>query len=168
MKSKTTTAWLAFTLGFLGAHRFYLRGWGDTLGWFLPIPSALGLYGIERVRSYGLDDAASWILIPLLGFTFAACCLTAIVYGLMRPEQWNAYLGYPAEAPAGRTHWGTIIAVALSLLVGASVLMSSIVFSFQRYFEYQIEQAQALSQGGDAEVSAVESAAPSAAASSSR
>ena len=146
MKSKTTTAWLAFTLGIFGAHRFYLRGWGDTLGWFLPIPSALGWYGIERARNLGLDDAASWILIPLLGFTFAACCLTAIVYGLMRPEQWRRYMGYPEDAAVGHTHWGTVMAVVLALLIGASVLMSSIVFSFQRYFEYQIEQAQELSQ----------------------
>lgn len=146
MKSKTTTAWLAFTLGIFGAHRFYLRGWGDTLGWFLPIPTALGLYGIERARTYGLDDAASWLLIPCVGFVFAACALTAIVYGLMSQELWNAYMGYPADAGAGRTHWGTVIAVILSLLIGASVLMSSIVFSFQRYFEYQIAQAQELSQ----------------------
>ena len=40
----------------------------------------------------------------------------------------------------------TIIAVVLSLLVGTTVLMSSIVFSFQRYFEYQIEEARKISQ----------------------
>jgi hypothetical protein len=34
----------------------------------------------------------------------------------------------------------------LSLLLGATVLMSSIVFSFQRYFEYQIEEARKISQ----------------------
>lgn len=146
MKSKTTTAWLALTLGLFGAHRFYLRGWGDVLGWLLPIPTALGIYGIMRARAYGLDDPASWVLIPFVGFAFAACALTAIVYGLMSAERWNAYMGYAADAPAGRSHWGTVIAVVLSLLIGASVLMSSIVFSFQRYFESQIEQAQELSQ----------------------
>jgi TM2 domain-containing membrane protein YozV len=146
MKNKTTTAWLALTLGIFGAHRFYLRGFRDVLGWLLPIPTALGIYGIARARTFGLDDAASWLLIPLVGFAFAACCLTAIVYGLMSPERWNSYMGYPADADVGRTHWGTVIAVVLSLLVGASVLMSSLVFSFQRYFEYQIEQAQELSQ----------------------
>jgi hypothetical protein len=30
--------------------------------------------------------------------------------------------------------------------MGTTVLMSSIVFSFQRYFEYQIEQARLISQ----------------------
>ena len=37
----------------------------------LTIPR-LGLYGIERVQQYGLDDQMSWLLIPLLGFTMAA------------------------------------------------------------------------------------------------
>ena len=64
MKNKTTAAWLAFLGGPLGLHRFYLRGWSDMLGWLLPIPSALGLYGIERIRMFGVDDALSWALVP--------------------------------------------------------------------------------------------------------
>ena len=148
MKSKTLAAWLAFLGGPLGIHRFYLRGLGDTLGWLLPIPTALGLYGIQRVQQFGQDDQWSWVLIPLLGFTFAACALTAIVYGLMTPEKWNRKFNpqAPEATPAGRTRWLTIIAVVLSLLVGTTVLMSSIVFSFQRYFEYQIEEARKISQ----------------------
>ena len=92
MKSKTIAAWLALVGGPLGLHRFYLRGFGDTLGWFLPIPTALGLYGIERVQQYGQDDVLSWLLVPLLGFTIAGCCLTTIVYGLMTRESWNAII----------------------------------------------------------------------------
>ena len=148
MKGQALAAWLAFLGGPLGIHRFYLRGLGDTLGWLLPIPTALGLYGIQRVQQFGQDDQWSWVLIPLLGFTFAACALTAIVYGLMTPEKWNRKFNPQAaeDAPAGRTRWLTIIAVVLSLLVGTTVLMSSIVFSFQRYFEYQIEEARKISQ----------------------
>ena len=90
MKNKTLAAWLAFLGGPLGLHRFYLHGMGDLLGWLLPIPTALGLYGIERVQRYGVDDQWSWVLVPLLGFTIAGCALTAIVYGLMTREKWNA------------------------------------------------------------------------------
>jgi hypothetical protein len=148
MKNKTVAAWLAFAGGPLGLHRFYLFGMWDTLGWLLPIPTALGFYGIERVQQYGLDDIASWWLIPLAGFTFAACALNAIVYALMTPEVWNRRFNPSAneEAPAGQTSWLTIGAIVCSLLIGATVLMSSIVFSFQRYFEYQIEEAQKISQ----------------------
>ena len=42
MKNKTVAAWLAFLGGPLGLHCFYLRGFGSTLGWLLPIPTALG------------------------------------------------------------------------------------------------------------------------------
>lgn len=148
MKNKTFAAWLTLLGGPLGLHRFYLRGLGDLYGWLLPIPTALGLYGIERVQSYGLDDGWSWVLIPLFGFTFAGCALTAIVYGLMTPEKWNARFN-PAAAPdaaPGRTNWFTIAAVVVSLLVGTGMLMASIVFSFQRYFEYQVEEARKISQ----------------------
>ena len=66
MKNKTLAAWLAFAGGPLGLHRFYLFGWRDTLGWLLPVPTALGLYGLERVQEFGQDDLWSWLLIPLL------------------------------------------------------------------------------------------------------
>ena len=148
LKNKTAAAWLAFLGGPLGLHRFYLHGRGDLWGWGLPIPSALGLYGLQRVQKFGQDDFLSWVLIPLLGFTVAACALTAIVYGLMPPEKWNARHNPSAanDAPAGATGWLTVGAVVLSLLIGTTVLMASIVFSFQRYFEYQIGEGRKLSQ----------------------
>lgn len=148
MKNKTAAAWLAFVGGPLGLHRFYLRGFGDLLGWLLPIPTALGIYGLERVQQFGQDDVLSWLLVPMLGFTVAGCALNAIVYGLMSRSQWNARFnpGADPEATPGATGWLTIGAVVLSLLIGTTVLMASIVFSFQRYFEYQVEEGRKISQ----------------------
>jgi hypothetical protein len=148
MKNKTLAAWLAFLGGPLGLHRFYLHGLTDLLGWALPVPTALGLYGIQRVQRYGLDDPWSWVLIPLLGFTIAGCALTAIVYGLMTRENWNARFNRSAanDDAAGGTSWFTIAAVVFSLLVGTAVLMASIVYSFQHYFEYQVEEGRKISQ----------------------
>ena len=147
-KNKTIAAWLAFVGGPVGLHRFYLYGLRDALGWLLPIPTALGLYGMARVQQFGQDDAWSWLLIPLLGFTIAGCALTAIVYGLAAPDKWNAKFNptLQEEAPPGRTNWLTIGAIVFALMIGATSLMSSIVFSFQRYFEYQIEESRKLSQ----------------------
>lgn len=148
MKNKTLAAWLAFLGGPLGLHRFYLRGLGDLLGWALPIPTALGLYGVQRIQQFGQDDRLSWVLVPLLGFTIAGCALTAIVFGLASREQWNARFN-PAAAPdavSGATSWLTIGAVVLSLLVGTTALMASIAYSFQHYFEYQIEEGRKISQ----------------------
>ncbi|MFM1906853.1 MAG: hypothetical protein RLZZ591_530 [Pseudomonadota bacterium] len=148
MKNKTIATWLSFLGGPLGLHRFYLRGPTDLMGWMLPIPSALGLYGIERAQQLGLDDQYSWLLIPLLGFTIAGCALNAIVIGLTSTEKWNARynLGADDQDPAGRSGWPTIIGVGCALLIGTTILMSSVVFSFQRYFEYQIEESKKLSQ----------------------
>lgn len=148
MKNKTTAAWLAFFGGPLGLHRFYLKGMGDLLGWLLPLPTALGLYGVERVQQFGVDDQWSWVLIPLLGFTIAGCALTTIVYGLMTPEKWNARFNasLSPEAKPGQTNWLTIGAIVVALLIGTTALMSSIAFSFQRYFEYQVEEARKISQ----------------------
>ena len=148
MKNKTLATWLTFLGGPLGLHRFYLFGWGDLWGWLLPLPTALGTYGIERALTYGQDDALSWVLIPLIGFTVAGCALNAIIYGLKTPEKWNAQFNPKAaeDALPGQTQWLTIGAIALALLLGTTVLMSSIVFSFQRYFEYQIEEARLISQ----------------------
>lgn len=147
-KNKTLATWLAFVGGPLGLHRFYLHGLGDMLGWLLPVPTALGLYGIQRVQRLGQDDQLSWVLIPLLGFTIAGCALVAILYGLSTPERWNARFN-PSAAPdaqGGRTGWPTIFGIAASLMVGATVLMASLAFSFQHYFEYQIDEARKISQ----------------------
>lgn len=148
MKSKTLAAWLAFIGGPLGLHRFYLYGLADLRGWLLPLPTALGVYGIQRVQALGQDDQLSWLLIPLLGFTIAACALRAILYGLMPAENWNARFnpGANADADPGRTHWLTVFGIGLSLMLGATVLMASLAYSFQHYFEYQIEEARRISQ----------------------
>ena len=147
-KNKTLATWLAFVGGPLGLHRFYLHGLGDMLGWLLPVPTALGLYGIQRVQRLGQDDQLSWVLIPLLGFTIAGCALVAILYGLSTPERWNARFNPSAtpDAQGGRTGWPTIFGIAASLMVGATVLMASLAFSFQHYFEYQIDEARKISQ----------------------
>ena len=148
MKNKTIAAWLTFLGGPLGLHRFYLRGLGDTLGWALPIPTALGLYGLGRIKEFGLDDIWGPVLIPMLGFTVAGCALTAIVYGLMTPEKWNAKFNPAAsvDSSSGSTNWLTIGAVVVSLFFGMTVLVSSIVYSFQSYFEHQIEESRKISQ----------------------
>ncbi|MGH8831188.1 MAG: hypothetical protein ACREXV_08845 [Polaromonas sp.] len=147
LKNKTTAAWLAFIGGQLGLHRLYLFGLSDLWAWLHPIAAALGWWGVERVRLYGQDDQLAWLLIPLLGFTLAGTALTAIYYGLMPAEKWNAQHnpGTP-DAAAGHTNWLTIGAVVLALLFGSISLMSSIAFSFQRYFEYQVEEARKISQ----------------------
>ena len=146
-KNKTLATWLAFLLGQTGLHRIYLFGFKDKLAWLHPLAAAIGWYGVYRVRTLGQDDQLAWLLVPCLGFTLAATAITAIYYGLSSQEKWNG-LHNPQEldTPAGQTNWLVIGAVVFSVLMGATALMSSIAFSFQRYFEYQIEEARKIRQ----------------------
>gem|GEM_PF-127936 len=137
-KNKTVATWLALVFGQLGLHRFYLFGRKDIWAWLHPLVAAVGWWGVRRVQLYGQDDQLAWLLIPLLGFTLAGTALTAIYYGLTSSENWNARHNPDSlDAPAANTNWLTIGAVVFALLFGTISFMSSIVFSFQRYFEYQ-------------------------------
>ena len=147
IKNKTIATWLAFIFGQLGLHRFYLFGLKDKLAWLHPALAAIGWFGVYRVRTIGQDDQLAWLLVPVLGFLLAATALTAIYYGLSSMEKWNAtHNSQQLDATAGQTNWLVIGAVVFSVLMGATALMSSIAFSFQRYFEYQIEEARKISQ----------------------
>ncbi|MBI2733577.1 MAG: hypothetical protein HYX44_09845 [Aquabacterium sp.] len=147
-KSKTLATWAALLGGPVGAHRFYLHGLKDWLGWLHALPTLVGAWGIQRVQALGQDDQLSWLLIPVLGFMVAYTMLQAILYGLTPDEKWHARynpaLAASPDAPA--SGWATVIGVGLALMVGATVLMSTIAFSGQRYFEYQVEEARKISQ----------------------
>ena len=140
-RSKTLAAWLALLLGSVGLHRLYLRGFGDWLGWLHPLPTALGLLGVHRLRSLGQDDMLAWLLIPLLGLMLSQAMLLAIVYGLTPDERWDAR--HNPGQPVTATTWGPVFAAMLALLVGGGVLMGTIAYSGQKFFEWQLESKRA-------------------------
>ena len=142
MKNKTFAVWLTLLLGPLGAHRLYLKGKFDSIAVVLFIASAAGMYGLLRARANGVDDQISWLFIPWAGLSIAACALTAIVYGLMDMEKWNRKYNPDAspETMAGQSNWITVFGLAAALFIGATALLASIAFTFQRYFEYQADQ----------------------------
>ncbi|MEO6033480.1 MAG: hypothetical protein ABIP61_16575 [Burkholderiaceae bacterium] len=136
-KSKTLATWIALIGGSLGLHRFYLHGFSDRWGWLFPLPTLVGFYGAQRMRTLGLDDHVGWVLVPLLGLTLAVAMLSAIFYGLTPDEKWNAR--FNPTSPEHRTGWLAVVGVMLSLIIGAGVLMATLAFSAQRYFEHQAE-----------------------------
>ena len=63
-------------------------------------------------------------------------------------EKWHARFNAQLQpnvtpTPSG---WGAVIGVVLALMIGATVLMATIAFSGQRYFEYQVQEGLKLSQ----------------------
>lgn len=132
-RSKMLATWVAVLGGFLGLHRFYLRGLSDPWGWVHAAAAFLGLMGIQRVRSLGVDDAAATFLMPLLGLSISAAMLAAIVHGLTPDERW-AQRHHPdiGVVPSG---WGPVLGVVLALMLGATALMATVAFAGQRLFE---------------------------------
>lgn len=141
-RSKTVATWLALLGGTLGLHRLYLKGLGNVWGWLHLLPTTLGLFGVLRMRELGQDDQLAWLLIPLLGLMIAQAMLHAIVYGLTSDEKWAARLKQPVQDTA----WGPVLAVIAALLVGATVLMGSVAFGIQKFFEWELQPPSASAQ----------------------
>jgi hypothetical protein len=124
-------------------HRLYLHKRFDALSWLQLLPTLIGAYGLMRAHQIGLEDYMSWLLIPWIGLSAAASSLMAIVYGLMETEKWNIRYnpGSPSEGTAGSSGWLTIVGVVIALMLGATVLLSSLAFSLEHFFEYQAQSA---------------------------
>ena len=136
-KSKALATWIAVLGGGLGLHRLYLHGAKDPWAWLFWPPTLIGLVGVQRMRSLGQDDMLSWALIPLLGLSLSAAMLSAIVIGLTPDERWSARFGAgQALRPSG---WGAVLGVIVALMVGGVVLMGTIAFGGQKFFEWQQE-----------------------------
>ena len=89
-RSKSVATWIAVVGGAFGGQRLYLHGGRDPLAWLHPWPTALGLYGVWRMRTFGQDDTLATLLVPLLGVMLTIGMLSAIVIGLTPDERWDA------------------------------------------------------------------------------
>lgn len=147
-RSKSLATWLAVALGAFGAHRFYLHGWRDPIGWLLPVPTLLGLAGAVRMRNLGQDDQLAWLLVPVLGLTLSIAMLAAIVIGLTPDARWDARHN-PGHPPRS-TRWLPVLGAIAALMVGGVVLMGTIAFAGQRFFEWQAQRATASRPGATA------------------
>src|SRR3569832_2443607 len=78
-KNKTFATFLAFLLGGLGAHRFYLYGWKDKWAWLhvasLPL-SVLALFAVSTTSQPQTFDTGPLVISVLAAF------LEALVIGL--------------------------------------------------------------------------------------
>jgi len=102
-----------------------------------PVPTALGLIGVDRLRHLGQDDPWAWLLIPLLGLMISQGMLFAILYGLTPDERW-AQQHNPGHPPRATT-WAPVLGVIVALLVGGAVLMGTVAYGGQKFFEWQLE-----------------------------
>ena len=118
-KNKTFTTLLAFALGGLGAHRFYLHGLKDRAGWAhvasLPACAAVAL------AAPGAD--VFYKILPLI-LSMLAGFLEALVLGLMSDEKWDAAYNNGSGRQSEST-WPLALILVLTLAVGAGGMIAA-------------------------------------------
>ena len=131
---KTVAATLALFGGVFGAHRFYLRGWRDPIGWLHWPLLLLGLRGALRLLRFGLDDAQARLLLPLLALLFGVAMLQAVLIALTPDARWDARWNR-GSARSSASGWGAVIVIAVALLSGAAVLMAGLAYFLLQSFQ---------------------------------
>ena len=97
-KNKTLATLLAFLLGGLGMHRFYL---------------------------HGIKDIWAWVHVLLFPFSVYAGFIEALVIGLTPDEKWDATHN-PASGRRSESRWPLAVLLVLTLGIGAVVVIGTI------------------------------------------
>jgi TM2 domain-containing membrane protein YozV len=139
-RSKTMTAALAFFLGTVGAHRFYLYGSRDVFGWAHVLGTLLGIPGMLLLIATHRASPLGWALVIPGGISLVAAFLAAIVYGLRPDAKWDAQFNALTNGRS-QSGWAVIFVVIFSLFIGAMLLMGGLAVAFQTYFESQAGQS---------------------------
>ena len=125
-RRKSIAALLAFLLGAFGAHRIYLR----RPRWWLPLAvTALTLPLLVGVRNWYQTPAFFALMVPVVaGF------IEAQVIALMPDEKFDARFNAATER-RNSSGWDAVLVAIATLMIGATVLMTTIVLLFQTIFE---------------------------------
>ncbi|QJD98899.1 TM2 domain-containing protein [Massilia forsythiae] len=119
-KNKTLATALAFLLGGVGAHRFYLRGGVDRLGLLhlCCLPATGLVYGLGRAPN------PFWVLLPLIVSCLAGF-VEALVIGLTPDERWDARHN-AASNRSSHSNWPLALLLVLTMLVGTTILIATL------------------------------------------
>lgn len=128
-RHKALAALLAAAAGALGAHRIYL---GQRL-WWLPLAvSLIMLPLLAGVRNWYQSPAFFVLMIPVIaGF------IEALVIALTPDERFDARFNAHVER-RNRSGWDAVLVAIAALMVGATILMTTIALLFQTYFEHAL------------------------------
>ena len=106
-RSKTITAALAFLLGSIGAHRFYLYGKRDIYGWAHLLGTLIGIPGAMLLIASERSSMLGWVLAFFGAVSLLSAFLAAIVYGLRPDEKWDAQFNAHTQRKS-RSGWTVI------------------------------------------------------------
>lgn len=119
-KNKTLATALAFLLGGLGVHRFYLKGSVDRTGLLhvCSIPATGMVYGLGHAPN------PFYVLLPLI-LSWIVGFIEALVIGVMPDERWDAKYN-AGSGRTSRSRWPLALILVLTMLVGATALIATI------------------------------------------
>jgi hypothetical protein len=119
-KNKTFATVLAFLLGGIGAHRFYLKGSVDRLGLLhlCSLPAAGLVYGLGHAPN------PFWVMLPLI-LSWLVGFGEALILGLTPDEKWDARYNRNSGRRSA-SHWFVVLLVVVTMLVGTTALIATI------------------------------------------
>jgi TM2 domain-containing membrane protein YozV len=128
-RHKALSALLAFLFGGLGLDRLYL---GQRF-WWLPLAVTAGMTPLLiGVRNWYQTPAFFILMVPIIaGF------IHALVLALMPDEKFDARFNNGAARRNG-SGWDAVLVAIFTLLVGTTVLITTITLLFQTYFEHTL------------------------------
>jgi TM2 domain-containing membrane protein YozV len=130
-RHKALAALLAFLLGGLGVERLYL----GMKRWWLPLIVSAPMIPL-------LIGVANWYQTPpffILMVPVIAGFIHALVLALTPDEKFDARFN-GATTRRNRSGWNAVLVAIVTLMVGATVLMTTLVLLFQTWFEYAAGQ----------------------------
>jgi hypothetical protein len=128
-RHKALAALLAFLLGGLGLHRLYL----GLRWWWLPAAVTMPMLALMvGVRNWYQTPPFFVAMVPVVaGF------IHALVLALMPDDRFDARFN-PGAARRNGSGWDAVLVAIVTLMVGATVLMTTLALLFQTWFEHSL------------------------------
>jgi hypothetical protein len=125
-KHKLIAAALAFIVGGIGMHRVYLslRYWWVYSAWLI-----LGMCVFAAIGSRG----NAWILVIALAPVWAGFC-ECLGICVTPDEKWDAQFNLDSKFESNNG-WNCVFMAIAALLVGTTVLVTTIILATQAYYE---------------------------------
>ena len=128
-RHKALAALLAFLFGGLGINRLYL----GQRGWWLPL-------SVTLITLPLLVDVSNWYQSPaffVLMVPIVAGFVQALVIALTPDAKFDARFN-PRATRSNHSGWDAVLVAIATLMIGTTILMTTIVLFFQTWFEHTL------------------------------
>lgn len=125
-KHKFLAAALAFLVGGLGVHRYYLA---SPRWWIYPVWLIAGMLIFTSLGS----KSSTWILVFALAPVWVGF-VEAMAFGVLADEKWDAQFN-ASSARHSHNGWNCVFIAIAALLIGTGLFMTTVILAAQYYYE---------------------------------